>query len=251
MFRLGYRAFVYSLPHALVAHTRGSMDRLRDQFGVPARKLHLGKIGLNEEIPIRNIGREEARHHLGLDTQDRVVLFFGRIDRYKGLDILLAAVDEVDVANLTLVVAGAFVRPELKLKTERRVRQLRPELRVVFHGASVPNEDIELYFRSCDVLAMPYRAVTQSGVLFLALAFGVPIIASDVGGLRDVVDTETGILIPPSDVAALAAGIARFFSRQDAFDRDRIARKAREFTWPNAAAPIAGIYRDALNARLA
>lgn len=249
-FRLVYRAVVYRLPDVLIAHTRETMACLQEHFDVPASKLLLGTIGLNQEVPIRGIDRAEARRRLRLQTQDRVVLFFGRIDHYKGLDLLLAALGRGTVgSDLTLVVAGAPARQELRADIERQIAHLARSRRVLVRLDDIPNEDIEIYFQSCDLLVMPYRAVTQSGVLFLALAFGVPVVATDVGSLREFIGPETGILVPATDIDALAEGIARFFARQADFSRERIAARAQRFAWPNASAPIAALYHDAVQRR--
>ena len=248
LFHLAYR-LAYCVPHILLLHTRRSMEQLRDRFGVPDAKLRLTSIGLNEDVPTTGLTRLAARSRLGLDLTAHVVLFFGRIDYYKGLDLLLSAVERVSVRGLTLVIAGSFVSPSQRDAIVAGVARLRPRLSVMLHDDGVSNESIEAYFRSADLVVLPYREVTQSGVLFLALAFGVPVLVSDVGGLPEYVDAEIGIVTPAGDVPRLAAAIEQFFAHDQAFDRVRIAARAATYRWTNVAASIAAIYREGSKSR--
>lgn len=154
--------------------------------------------------------RESAREALGL-TGD-VVLFFGYVRHYKGLDTLLQAWPRVRERRpgATLVVAGEFYdRPDeyvalAKAAGEGAVRLL---------DRYVPDDEVEALFRAADVVTLPYRSATQSGVTHVAYALGVPVIATRVGGIAETVrDGETGLTCAPEDPAALADTIVRFFA---------------------------------------
>jgi len=153
--------------------------------------------------------RASARERLGL-TGD-VALFFGYVRHYKGLDTLLAAWPRVRARrDVTLVVAGEFYEdraPYLRLIEaaggERAVRLL---------GRYIPDEEVEALFKAADLVVLPYRSATQSGVTHVAYALGAPVLTTDVGGLSEtVIPDQTGLVVPPENTDALADGVLRFF----------------------------------------
>jgi glycosyltransferase involved in cell wall biosynthesis len=154
--------------------------------------------------------RASARARLGLDADGEIALFFGYVRRYKGLDTLLEAWPRVRARRLaTLVVAGDFYedaapyRAQVAAAGEGAVR-----LREGYQS----DEDVEALFKAADVVVLPYRSATQSGVTHVAYALGVPVITTEVGGLAETVRPgETGLVVPPADPDALAEAIVRFF----------------------------------------
>ena len=170
------------------------------------------------------------------------VLFFGRMEAYKGVDVLLDAVDHLAAkgAPVHLVVAGRG--PELDRLGDRLRNTPGVELKASF---LTPAEAIHEFQTSSAVIA-PYRDATQSGVVAAAIANGRPIIASRVGGLIDAVrDDVEGLLVPAGDAEALAEAIARITSDQDL--RDRLAANAAAsartlFSWDAVAAKLIDAY---------
>lgn len=157
------------------------------------------------------IPRDEARMQLGLGHDEKVLLFFGFVRRYKGLRHLLQAMAELrEHMPARLLVVGEFwedARPYYDL-----VRQLGIEDMVIFHSKYVSNEDMPRYFSACDVVVMPYLEATQSGVAQLAIGFEKPMIATSVGGMPEAIqDGQTGLIVPPADPSALAEAIMRYF----------------------------------------
>ena len=104
----------------------------------------------------------------------------------------------------------------------------------------IPNGDVALYFRAADLLLAPYRATSHSGVVQIARAFELPVIASAVGGMKDLVsDGETGLLVPPADASALAGAIARFFDQGLAVPfRQNLHLQEGMFSWSDLAKTI-------------
>ena len=153
--------------------------------------------------------RESARARLGLDGE--VVVFFGYVRRYKGLDILLEAWPRVrERRPATLVVAGEFYEDAAPYRALAAAAGGEPTVRLL--GRYLPDDEVEALFKAADVVVLPYRSATQSGVTHVAYALGVPVITTDVGGLSETVRPgETGLVVPPEDPAALAEAIVRFF----------------------------------------
>jgi len=183
------------------------LDRLKP--GAPRRRV---AHPLYAQFDAGRWTRETARERLGLAGE--VVLFFGYIRRYKGLDTLLEAWREVRARRpaATLVVAG---EPYEDVAPYRRLAEAaggEPAVRML--DRYIPDEEVEALFKAADVAVLPYRSVTQSGVTHVAYALGVPVITTDVGGLAETVRPgETGLVVPPENPPALAGAIVEYFER--------------------------------------
>ncbi|MGA9116839.1 MAG: glycosyltransferase [Bacteroidota bacterium] len=180
-------------------------------------------------------GKREARARLGI-TARRVVLFFGFIRPYKGLMTLLEAMGKAARSlDVHLVVAGEFYEDPAPYR--ERVRELGLESRVTFLSDYIPRERVGTVFAASDVVALPYLSASQSGIAQLAYNFERPVIASDTGGLGEiVVEGRTGFLVPPGDAEALAGRITDYFreGKEEEFTCGVRAEKPK-YTWANVA----------------
>jgi len=169
------------------------------------------------------------RAELGIPPTVPLILFFGFIKPYKGLDVLLRAMPQVRAAlpDAHLLIAGEVYGDD----TLYRQLIAQAGAPVIFHDRFIPNERTAAYFVAADVVALPYRTATQSGITQLAYACGKPVVATRVGGLPEVVeDSVTGYLVPPDDPAALADALVRFF--REGRDMTSAVRAAGErFSW--------------------
>jgi glycosyltransferase involved in cell wall biosynthesis len=231
---------IHRLSPLVIAHSAYDRRRLIEEFAVDPGRVRViahgeyGFFGLGAE-PVE---REAARRQLGLDPRDEVALFFGYIREYKGLDVLLDAWPAVAEARpgARLVVAGDPVR----LDAARRDALLAAATRVgaIHRFGYVPFSSVTTYFAAADVLVLPYRHISQSGVLFLALSQGLPVVATRVGALPEVLcDGESGLLVPPESPEALSQALVRLFG--DADLRRRLSAGSRavaaRHTWPSIA----------------
>ena len=192
------------------------LDRLKP--GAPRRRvLH----PLYAQFDRGRWTRESARERLGLDGE--VAVFFGYVRRYKGLDTLLEAWPMVRAHRpATLVVAGEFyddaapyreqvARVNAGAAADSAGTGARPPVRLL--DRYLADEEVEALFKAADVVVLPYRSATQSGVTHVAYALGTPVITTDVGGLSETVRPGgTGLVVPPEDPAALAEAVVRFFA---------------------------------------
>jgi len=178
------------------------LDRLKP--GAPRRRV---AHPLYAQFDRGRYSRESARAALGLAGD--VVLFFGYVRAYKGLDTLLAAWPAVLARrSATLVVAGEFYEDEAPY---RRLSEAAGDS-VRMLSRYIPDGEVEALFKAADVVVLPYRSATQSGVTHVAYALGVPVITTDVGGLAEtVVPGETGLVVPPENPPALAEAIVKYF----------------------------------------
>lgn len=155
------------------------------------------------------VPRAEARRKLGLDTNGRYILFFGFIRHYKGLDLLLEAMQDPGLlsAGVQLIVAGEFY--DDKAVYEDLIKQSRDRIRLFTEF--IPNDEVKYYFSAADLVVQPYRHATQSGITQVAYHFGKPMVVTRVGGLHEVVaDGKTGFVTDP-EPGAIAGSIVRFF----------------------------------------
>jgi len=189
-------------------------------------------------LPVHELGgamppRDEAKRRLGVEGRD-VALFFGHVRPFKGLDLAMRAWAQL-ASDPVLFVAG-----ELWWQSPAALGRMAKELGIGLRtGASVrfefrfiPDAEIATYFAAADVVLAPYRIEAQSGVALTAFHFGRPVIASDAGGLPEIVDGNNGIVFPSEDAGALARAVDEFFTSRDraAMERAALASAAR-YSW--------------------
>ncbi len=157
-----------------------------------------------------SIDKGAARSILGI-SEDRVLLFFGYVRRYKGLHVLLDAINALPASlPVRLLVVGEFYDDEAAYRA--RVEALGLSSRVTIVSEYIPNAKVRDYFSAADVVVLPYISATQSGIAQIAYNFDKPIIATDVGGLAETVkDGMTGFVVPPENPDAIADAIRRFY----------------------------------------
>lgn len=234
---------IYRFPHTILVHTERARRQLIEEFGVPERKLVLTSIGLNEEMPDRGLTQTEARQALNLAPDLKVTLFFGKIEPYKGLDTLLDALARLDGTDTTLLVAGVIPSGEYRARILTQLAASSRRDSIHLHEAHIPNEAVETYFKAADVLCLPYRNIYQSGLVFLAPRFGLPIVSTDVGSLKEFLEPHFGLVCDANDAAGLARTLQRFFSEKQRFTREAIMEKAQAYRWRNVCKPLVPLYQ--------
>ena len=161
------------------------------------------------------------------------ILFFGFIKKYKGLDVLLKAFELVCQENpqIQLLIAGE-VYGSIR-KYQRLIARSSYQNQIYFHHEYISLESIPLYFQSCDVVVVPYKTASQSGVIQLAYSFQKPVIASNIDGLNEaVIEEKTGFLFQNKDHFDLAKRIRQFFySYQKHNYPDQISNFNKDYTW--------------------
>lgn len=155
---------------------------------------------------------DEFASHSNNDRAGRTILFFGTIRKYKGLEVLLRALPKIlSTTECHLLVAGEFY--ESVDKYQKLISELGLESHVTLENRYIANEEIPKIFERADVLVLPYLNATQSAVANMALANGLPVIASNTGGLSEVVISNVnGLLFPSGDAEALAQQIVNYFT---------------------------------------
>jgi glycosyltransferase involved in cell wall biosynthesis len=187
------------------------------------------------------IPKADARKKLGLDASKKILLFFGYIRKYKGLDVLLDAMPHLvkELPDVQLLVVGEFYGDEADYRKKIAALNLPLEAIKVFSDY-VPNDKVGEYFSAADVAVLPYRSATQSGIVQIAYQFGRPCIVTNVGGLSEVViDGKTGFVIEPNSPQAITNSVKKFYdgAYESEFAR-HITEEKKKYSWDNFAAAL-------------
>lgn len=183
-----------------------------------------------EFFNLDHVNRDEARDSLGL--KGTVLLFFGLVRGYKGLVYLIQALPSIlSVTDVTLLIAGEFW--EDKDEYIHQIKKLGIEDHVKIIDAYIPNEEVQIYFSAADICIMPYLSATGSGVAQIAYGFNLPVIATSVGCLKEIIkDGVTGFLVPPRNSDELAKKVIEAIKGDLMPEFRRNVMKVRgEFSW--------------------
>lgn len=193
----------------------------------------------------KKISREEALACLHLDGDFRYLLFFGFIRDYKGLDLLLMAMDDkrLRALPLKLIVAGEYYGNQMYY--ESLIEQYKLKDRLVMHTDYIPSDRINCYFCAADLIVQPYKSATQSGVTQIGYYFDKSMLVTQVGGLSEIIaDGKSGYVVPPES-KAIADAIVDFYKagREAAFVEETRKLK-RNFSWGNLTEKLFEIYNE-------
>lgn len=179
-----------------------------------------------------------AREHLGLPIQEKIILFFGFIRRYKGLDMLLEAmnVPAIRASGIRLLVAGEFY--EDRKEYDELIQRLGIDAQLIMRTEFIADSEVKYYLSAADFVIQPYRSATQSGVTPLAYHFEKPMLVTNVGGLPDLVpDSKVGVVAEP-DPAAIAAGILRLYELGAQSFLPHLREEKQKYSWARLAGSI-------------
>lgn len=186
------------------------------------------------------ISKAEAREQLKIKNEELIILFFGFIRKYKGLDILLEAMkllqnhpqdaaDKPQTTNPKLLIAGEFY--EDRKTYDEQIEALGIKDRLILHTDFIPDNEVKNYMCAADVVIQPYRNATQSGVTPLAYHFEVPMIVTNVGGLPAMVpDNKVGLVAEPT-AASLAEKIIEYFDKGENYFLPHLLEEKKKFSW--------------------
>ena len=250
--RFSLRA-LYHIVDSIIVHTEQMKIELTSEYNIDPGKIHIVRHGINLLVPKTGITQSEARLKLGIKDSAHVVLFFGYIDTYKGTDILIDAVPQLAKEDpaLTLVIAGQFkCSAAYRTSIEHRLTNLPPTIQVKTFFEFIAPERIEELFVAADCVALPYRRIYQSGIIFLAYRFGIPIIATDVGNFReDIPENVAGFLCTQNDQGTFTSTLQKYFGSElflhKEQTRTRIAQWAEEkYSWNDIGKRTVKLYSE-------
>lgn len=244
----------YRLADHIFVHTLRMKTELLQRYHVRAAAVTIIPYGVNNAVPVTELTSIGARERLDVHKHEKIILFFGAIRPYKGLEYLVAAFQQLAAGrnDYRLIIAG-----ERKEGSERYLSGIQA---MIEHDSSrdqitrfieyIPDVEMELYFKAADVAVLPYTDIFQSGVLFLAYSFGLPVIATDVGSFaEDIIEGKTGLVCKPCDPEDLAIAIKNYFDSDLFKELDNRRQEIRDYafsshSWESVANMTCNVYRD-------
>jgi glycosyltransferase involved in cell wall biosynthesis len=190
------------------------------------------------------VPKQQARTKLGIAPAEKIILFFGFIRKYKGLDILLEAMadERIRAAGIKLLIAGEFYGDE---KTYReQIEKLGIKDSLILFTDFVPDSEVRYYLCAADAVVQPYRNATQSGVTPLAYHFEKPMIVSNVGGLPTLVPHEKVGLVAEPNPTAIADAILRFYQLGENYFIPHLRMEKQKYSWAGLVKTITHITND-------
>jgi len=211
------------------------------QLGSAPQRTHVVRNGVDRSR-FRPAERGAARAELGLDGDEPLVVFAGNLLEVKRPDVLLEAFARLRApARLAVLGSGPLLG-----RLRRTAGGLGAAERVRFVG-HVPYPEMPTWMNAADVLCLPSRSEGCPTVVLEALACGTPVVASEVGAVRELLGQEGGLTVPPGDAGALAAALDEALGRD--WDRDRVCGRVEGLTWADNARRLYAIMCDAVAAR--
>jgi len=222
----------------IVVHNSYSYDYLLPQIKSKMHsKVSVLKHGSFVDLPNAKISRKSARKILDLDDDRKYILFFGRLKPNKRLDVMLKAMPQID-SSIHLIVAGHSGKDDFS-KYQSIIDELDLSSRLLLDINYISEEKRELYFKAVDSLALPYELIFQSGVLLMALSYGLPVVASKIPPFEEVVtDGLNALLFEKSNSIDLAKKLNRLMNNEDLmkeFTQNAISHMRNDFSWDDIA----------------
>jgi len=177
------------------------------------------------------VSKEEARKHLGLPVNEKIILFFGFIRKYKGLDLLLEAMNDsrIKEANIKLLIAGEFY--DNKEEYETIISKYNLANSLYLRTQFIDNSEVKFYLGAADFVIQPYKHATQSGVTPLAYHFEKPMLVTNVGGLANLVPhLKVGVVTEPN-AHAIASGIIQLYELGETHFLKQLCEEKKKFSW--------------------
>lgn len=179
------------------------------------------------------ISKADARKHLGLPENEKIILFFGFIRKYKGLDLLFEAMagERMKQSGIKLLVAGEFYEDEKQY--HEQIKKLGIKDQLILKTDFIPDSEVKYFLCAADAVIQPYRNATQSGVTPLAYHFEKPMLVTNVGGLPSLVpDGKAGLVVEPNP-AAIADGIIKFYQLGEQYFIPHLRIEKQKYSWAN------------------
>lgn len=249
----------YRQTDAIIVHAVANKEELVAKFALNIDKIHtipMGSYSASYGIPHGKLHDNKGiKVKLGFATGELVILFFGYIRDYKGLDILLEAMRSLQNKHqkVKLLIVGepvgSFEQYQKLIDSLPYPQYIYTVLRYVSTGEATE------YLMASDVVVMPYRRIYQSGVIPLAYAHGRPVIATKVGGLPEVIDdTKSGFLVDPEQPELLADAIAKYIQNPDLAKRQgeyahKLSISESAWDWQDIAEQTVKVYKKVLQTR--
>jgi len=233
----------YEKVDAVIYHSEKDIQKAGELLNSNRIKKHIIMPHASFNESYENIvSKPEAREKLEISDDKKVILCFGFIRKNRGYEYLIKATQ--DMENVIVVIAGKILERDVYrelIESEKKIPNLR------LYARWIRDDELQYFFNASDIVVLPYTQITTSGVIPLAYAFSRPIVTTSIDGIKDVVNEDTGVLVPPEDEDLLRDGIIKLFS----LDYKKMGKFAYEyskenFSWMRNAQKIKELYENLL-----
>lgn len=243
-----FSRILFSFGSHFIVHSETNRRQMVSYYGVSEIKVSVIPHGSLDFHIRKNADRNEARERLNIDQKDKIILLFGAVRPYKGIDVALDAMPEIikHIPDARLLVAGKLW--EDWTPYEKRIYELKMEGHVYLHLHYIPSNEVYLYFEAADLVILPYRHFdSQSGAGAAAVSFQKPMIVSNVGGLPELVPDDD-MVIPADDPAALADKVVKYLGDPEKlkYAASRTAKISEQLNWADIARQTVTVYEKLL-----
>lgn len=243
---------LFKMGDHFIVHTQRNREQLTGHYTIPPERVSVIPHGTLDFFVKNGKDRERIRKEMGFDSHSKVLLLFGAIRPYKGIDTALRAFAAIvaKIPEARLLIAGKLWQSWRPY--ERLIKDLKIEPHVVTHLEYIPAGETGRYFTAADMVLLPYHHFdSQSGAGSAAVAFRKPLIVTGTGGLPDLV-CDRRFVVPPKDFRALANTVIDCLNDPErlemmAAEADVVAK---QMAWPDIAAKTCAVYRNLLNPAL-
>ena len=227
--RIVYWIVYRVLADAIVVHGQAIKERLVEEFDVDTDRVHAVAHGTYHPHDSRNVTKQSAREKLNIRPHERVLLCFGLQRYYKGTHFVIEALSKYRAKNITLLVRGHAPERSYQDLIQRMVQAHRGEVKFDAQFGAVPDDEMELLFKAADIVLLPYLEGSQSGIKFMAYAYGRPVLASSIGSLREYIQSGvTGEVFSAGEHKSFLAVLEGMLARLDDYSPDRVLAYARD-----------------------
>ena len=246
-----FKGLVYRKVDRIIVHSAFIQEELESQFPRTVGKIRVIPHGnFNHYVPASPPSKEAARAALGLSLEKPVLLFFGYIRPYKGLDLLLEAFAALQEkrGDVQLVIAGSPSSEGLREQYNQQINQLPQPDAVFFHDRFIDHEEVPTYFAACDLVVLPYRNIYHSGIVHLAYSFGRPVLTTNTGDFSETVEQgRSGFVLESNGMEQLAIAIEALI--QDPHHLQEMGTHARslsdsKYSWADIGRQTRHVYEE-------
>ncbi len=243
-----YHKKIYTHANHVITQAEMNIATLVSDFGV--KKENISYIPHGHYMEYAEIAtREESREYLGISPNKKVILFFGQIKKVKGVDVLINALPEVVEKHddVVCVIAGKVWKDDFQIYDDM-IKDLGLENHIMKHIRFIDDSEIKYFFNACDVVALPYRQIYQSGVVLLAYAYEKPVVATTEGEFLNVIkDKETGLLVESENAKAYAVALNWYLDNPEKAKQFGLLGKedlSKRLSWQSISKDVCKVYTD-------
>lgn len=216
---------------AYITHSAMDAEDLKEIVAVPNYETTV--LPVHNSFKMKNLTKPQARLAANVAEDKKILLFFGFVRDYKGLRHIINAMPEIVKydSNIRLMIVGEF-RSDKEHYLEQ-IKNLGVGDNIDIVDGYIPDSGIEKYFAASDLIVLPYESATQSGIVQIAYGFEKPVIATNVGGLPEVIaDGKTGYIVEPKNPKALAEAVIHFFEENKSEEfTENVRKEAYRYSW--------------------